>query len=133
VCVLSATLLCACAAEVRQRGPALGPAYPDAPEAKPLPISTALAPETASPDDAGAAQNHSGHQHGQAEDTRSSPDATAPDYTCPMHPEVSQPGPGRCPKCGMALEPRKPQAEPKPSAEPDLRPHEHHGEHGAPR
>jgi Cu+-exporting ATPase len=27
-------------------------------------------------------------------------------YTCPMHPEVSQPGPGACPKCGMALEPR---------------------------
>ncbi len=27
-------------------------------------------------------------------------------YTCPMHPEVEQPGPGPCPKCGMALEPR---------------------------
>jgi len=26
-------------------------------------------------------------------------------YTCPMHPEVRQPGPGTCPKCGMALEP----------------------------
>jgi len=26
-------------------------------------------------------------------------------YTCPMHPEVRQPGPGACPKCGMALEP----------------------------
>ncbi|MGV8991395.1 MAG: heavy metal translocating P-type ATPase [Thiobacillus sp.] len=26
-------------------------------------------------------------------------------YTCPMHPEVKQPGPGTCPKCGMALEP----------------------------
>jgi len=26
-------------------------------------------------------------------------------YTCPMHPEVQQPGPGSCPKCGMALEP----------------------------
>lgn len=26
-------------------------------------------------------------------------------YTCPMHPEVRQVGPGRCPKCGMALEP----------------------------
>jgi len=26
-------------------------------------------------------------------------------YTCPMHPEVRQPGPGSCPKCGMALEP----------------------------
>ena len=26
-------------------------------------------------------------------------------YTCPMHPEVIQFGPGTCPKCGMALEP----------------------------
>jgi len=26
-------------------------------------------------------------------------------YTCPMHPEVVQIGPGSCPKCGMALEP----------------------------
>ena len=25
-------------------------------------------------------------------------------YTCPMHPEVRQPGPGSCPRCGMALE-----------------------------
>jgi P-type Cu+ transporter len=25
-------------------------------------------------------------------------------YTCPMHPEVQQPHPGSCPKCGMALE-----------------------------
>ncbi|MBU1909549.1 MAG: YHS domain-containing protein, partial [Verrucomicrobia bacterium] len=28
-------------------------------------------------------------------------------YTCPMHPEVEQPGPGLCPKCGMALEPKE--------------------------
>jgi Cu+-exporting ATPase len=26
-------------------------------------------------------------------------------YTCPMHPEVREPGPGPCPQCGMALEP----------------------------
>jgi len=24
-------------------------------------------------------------------------------YLCPMHPEVRQPGGGKCPKCGMAL------------------------------
>ncbi|OGQ22538.1 MAG: copper-translocating P-type ATPase [Deltaproteobacteria bacterium RIFCSPLOWO2_02_FULL_44_10] len=28
-------------------------------------------------------------------------------YTCPMHPEVEQIGPGLCPKCGMALEPKE--------------------------
>jgi Cu+-exporting ATPase len=26
-------------------------------------------------------------------------------YTCPMHPQIRQPGPGACPICGMALEP----------------------------
>ena len=31
---------------------------------------------------------------------------TAPqgEYTCPMHPEIKQAGPGNCPKCGMTLE-----------------------------
>jgi Cu+-exporting ATPase len=31
--------------------------------------------------------------------------ATDVEYTCPMHPEVRQMGPGHCPICGMALEP----------------------------
>lgn len=26
-------------------------------------------------------------------------------YTCPMHPQIQQVGPGSCPICGMALEP----------------------------
>ncbi|MBV8809850.1 MAG: YHS domain-containing protein, partial [Acidobacteriaceae bacterium] len=33
------------------------------------------------------------------------------EYTCPMHPEVRQMGPGTCPKCGMALEPVEAAAE----------------------
>jgi Cu+-exporting ATPase len=32
------------------------------------------------------------------------------EYTCPMHPEVVQVGPGACPKCGMALVPAVPAA-----------------------
>jgi len=32
-------------------------------------------------------------------------------YTCPMHPEIRQPAPGNCPKCGMALEPLMPSLE----------------------
>ena len=32
-------------------------------------------------------------------------------YTCPMHPEIQQPTPGNCPKCGMALEPMMPSLE----------------------
>ena len=31
--------------------------------------------------------------------------AVGVEYTCPMHPEIRQIGPGSCPKCGMALEP----------------------------
>jgi Cu+-exporting ATPase len=27
------------------------------------------------------------------------------EFTCPMHPQIKKPGPGSCPKCGMALEP----------------------------
>src|SRR6266850_1731350 len=30
----------------------------------------------------------------------------ATEYTCPMHPEIGRDGPGNCPICGMALEPR---------------------------
>jgi len=32
-------------------------------------------------------------------------------YTCPMHPEIRQRGPGSCPICGMALEPEAPTLE----------------------
>jgi Cu+-exporting ATPase len=38
-------------------------------------------------------------------------------YTCPMHPEIRQVGPGSCPICGMALEPEMPTAETGPSEE----------------
>jgi len=38
-------------------------------------------------------------------------------YTCPMHPQIQQPGPGNCPICGMALEPETVTAEIGPDAE----------------
>jgi len=38
-------------------------------------------------------------------------------YTCPMHPQVRQVGPGACPICGMALEPELVTAEAGPNAE----------------
>jgi P-type Cu+ transporter len=38
-------------------------------------------------------------------------------YTCPMHPEIRQVGPGACPICGMALEPVTVSAETGPNPE----------------
>src|SRR5207245_3553137 len=38
-------------------------------------------------------------------------------YTCPMHPEIRQAGPGNCPKCGMALETVAPSADDQPNTE----------------
>ncbi len=38
-------------------------------------------------------------------------------FTCPMHPEVRQTGPGSCPICGMALEPAEVSLSTGPSAE----------------
>jgi len=39
------------------------------------------------------------------------------EYTCPMHPEIVQVGPGDCPICGMALEPMAPSLETGPNPE----------------
>ncbi|MFZ5505727.1 MAG: copper-transporting P-type ATPase [Pseudomonadota bacterium] len=57
-------------------------------------------------------QQHSDHQHHQHGHARTNATPTAlpgnPDeveFTCPMHPQVRQIGPGHCPICGMALEP----------------------------
>ncbi|MFZ5781948.1 MAG: heavy metal translocating P-type ATPase [Pseudomonadota bacterium] len=38
-------------------------------------------------------------------------------YTCPMHPEIRQVGPGSCPICGMALEPAEVSLEEEPNEE----------------
>lgn len=38
-------------------------------------------------------------------------------YTCPMHPEIRQQGPGDCPICGMGLEPEQVTLDDGPSAE----------------
>ncbi len=38
-------------------------------------------------------------------------------WTCPMHPEIRQIGPGTCPICGMALEPEEPSPDDAPNPE----------------
>ncbi|HVU89575.1 MAG TPA: heavy metal translocating P-type ATPase [Pirellulales bacterium] len=48
------------------------------------------------------------HEHHAGEAHHANPHAPASkdaEFTCPMHPEVRQIGPGSCPICGMALEP----------------------------
>lgn len=43
--------------------------------------------------------------HPQKKEVVMTPENVSAIFTCPMHPEVRQVGPGTCPKCGMALEP----------------------------
>ncbi len=48
---------------------------------------------------------HEGHKH-----STPNPSATpvgGQKYTCTMHPEVVRDKPGKCPKCGMKLVPKK--------------------------
>jgi Cu+-exporting ATPase len=57
-------------------------------------------------DHAHHAHDHSHHAHMPAAPKAPlAGDPSAVEYTCPMHPEVRQMGPGNCPLCGMALEP----------------------------
>lgn len=54
----------------------------------------------------GAHQDHShaAHVPAASKDTPKG-DQSQLEYTCPMHPQVRQMGPGNCPICGMTLEP----------------------------
>jgi P-type Cu+ transporter len=49
--------------------------------------------------------------------TSSAPVPEGTIYTCPMHPEIRQVGPGSCPICGMALEPEVASLDAGPNAE----------------
>ncbi len=58
-------------------------------------LALALTVACSSPDD--SVEQPSEHSHAEAATT----------YTCPMHPQVKQPKPGKCPICGMDLVPMK--------------------------
>jgi len=69
---------------------------------------------------------HEGHDHGHRHHNEKKPDAQVSVrpaaqegviYTCPMHPQIRQLGPGTCPICGMTLEPEVATAATGPSAE----------------
>jgi Cu+-exporting ATPase len=48
---------------------------------------------------------HDPHDHARGRRPEAPPAPDGVIYTCPMHPEIRQVGPGSCPICGMALEP----------------------------
>ncbi|WP_312899418.1 heavy metal-binding domain-containing protein, partial [Corynebacterium variabile] len=78
--------------EVRQIGPGTCP-------------TCGMALEPAGGDGADHAHGHDGHAHHDSTPTTQTSASDGVEYTCPMHPEVRQIGPGTCPTCGMALEP----------------------------
>lgn len=57
---------------------------------------------------------HDSHEH---HGEPAEPVAPGTMYTCPMHPEIRQQGPGDCPICGMGLEPEEVNLEDGPSEE----------------
>ena len=70
------------------------------------PVHGHVMPDGADLEDHAGRHAHDGPAHGAA-DARPTPggDQSQVEYTCPMHPQVRQMGPGTCPICGMALEP----------------------------
>lgn len=51
-------------------------------------------------------QNPSNFLEKKREERQAAATSEGVEYTCPMHPEIVQIGPGSCPLCGMALEPK---------------------------
>lgn len=89
--LLCGLLLAACAA-VESPGP-LEPDHPASPQAAeaPLPEPSTLAEPLPGGLPAAASPEATPRMGGRGA------------YTCPMHPDVQQTAPGRCPRCGMAL------------------------------
>lgn len=131
VVALVATSLAACAGGAASVRPVQeDPSNPQAAEARPAPASLALignAPVLTSPEPAESPAPASGHEHHQHHHGAPAAPASgghehAPQgavvshpadatpspavYTCPMHPEVREEQPGRCPMCKMKLVPR---------------------------
>lgn len=59
--------------------------------------------------DAEHAEHADADPAGHADPAEAAPQPAKADavYTCPMHPEIERSEPGRCPKCGMKLVPKK--------------------------
>ncbi|MFL5358205.1 heavy metal-binding domain-containing protein [Archangium sp.] len=124
--------LSACALGAAERVPSLAdPSNPGAPESPVHGMAAILANDASAfsslEEPSGGAAPHS-HSHGGTEAGTSA----AAVYTCPMHPEVTSPEPGRCPKCGMNLVLREPNEAKPTEAAPSGGPEHSHGHEGHP-
>ena len=81
-----------CSGELAERAPANDPTSAAAAEA-PFHPTPAYQPDPLLSPVPPKAEQPAGHDHGAV-------------FVCPMHPEVKQSQPGKCPKCGMTLVPK---------------------------
>ena len=63
------------------------------------------------------AEDPAKYAHGKTQPTQRADVPEGTIYTCPMHPQIRQVGPGNCPICGMALEPELATADTGPNPE----------------
>ena len=94
-------LATACATPQAQRPARLDPSNPEAAEAQPIPPPSALQNEAPAP-----AEKAKDSMEGMSMPSAAATPAKAV-YTCPMHADVIRDAPGKCPKCGMTLVPKK--------------------------
>ena len=81
------------------------PASPDAPEAPMPEPGTLLHQHAPSEGPPSPRQDHVRGGGARNPSSATKRESGRSEYTCPMHGDVRQPGPGRCPKCGMTLVP----------------------------
>ena len=116
---LTGLLLWACAGTTpAPRLSAVDPADPKAPESIAQPIPSLLQLPAAQPSGTPPAAPEPmpmGHEH-QMEPPTGQASPAAEVYSCPMHPQVKEAKPGKCPICAMTLvkQPPKPQKEQQP-------------------